>query len=407
MAAILAGPLLVVQVGRADLDVYRRGASAFLHGASLYAPLFAARVPGHLPFTYPPFAAAAAVVLLIFPSAVVPWMWAITTVMLLGWCLRLSFGPLLRSLPTPVDLTLAVLTALVLYTRPVFDHLSDGQVDILLMALCLADAVTPRPRWPRGALVGIATAIKLVPGIFIPYLWLTGRRRAAIVATATFLTCDGAAALVAGGDSRRYWTRLMFDTERPGYTAGYKNQSLRGVGLRLLPSHFPLPSGLGVFPRVLHLRGGLRLSLLPGQGRTLVLGLMAVLVVTVGLAMARSAAVRGRAVTGAITTGLVGVLASPVSWIHATVWAVPAIGVLVGDLTSRVRVVAGAALMVALLAGLPYVPNVEPGLATPVVVLLQASFGLVCLLLVAIIPGVPHEGRQVSVAGSGRTLTTS
>ncbi len=54
-----------------------------------------------------------------------------------------------------------------------------GQVGIVLMALCLFDCL-PRPtRLPRGALVGLATAVKLVPGIFIPYLWLTGRRRAA------------------------------------------------------------------------------------------------------------------------------------------------------------------------------------------------------------------------------------
>jgi len=58
--------------------------------------------------------------------------------------------------------------------------------------LCLLDCCVRRPRWPRGALIGLATAIKLVPGVFIVYLLITGRRRAAAVSVATF-------ALVSGG----------------------------------------------------------------------------------------------------------------------------------------------------------------------------------------------------------------
>jgi alpha-1,2-mannosyltransferase len=358
---VLAAPLLVVQVGAADLNVYRHGGSAILHGTSLYAPSFAAGLRTHLPFTYPPFAAVAAIVLLAVPGPLCAWLWGIATILLLAWCLRVAFGPLLESGRFPPDLALAVVTALLLYTRPVFDHLGDGQVDILLMAMCLADCVISRPRWPRGLLVGLAAAIKLVPGIFIPYLWLTGRRRAAAVAAGTFVACQVVAGLLAFGDSHRYWTRLMFDTERPGYTAGYKNQSLRGVGLRLLPA----------------------------SGRTVVLVAIAVIIVVIGLTRARQATCRGALVAGATLTGLVGVLASPVSWIHATVWVLPAIGIVVGRLASPVRAGAAAAIAVALLAALPYIPNVVHSLPRPEVEALQASFGLMCLLLVMTLPTAP------------------
>jgi alpha-1,2-mannosyltransferase len=361
--ALLAAPLMAFQVGTADLGVYRHGASAVLHGRSLYAPGFAAATPGHLPFTYPPFAAVAALVLLPLPQTFTAELWGAATVLMLAWCVRVSFGRLLERKPSRADLTLAALTATLLATRPVFDHLGDGQVDILLMTLCLADTLTPRPRWPRGLLVGVATAIKLVPGIFIPYLWITGRRRAAAVAAGTFVICESMAGLATFADSHRYWTSLVFNTERPGYTAGYKNQSLRGILLRL----FPAPE------------------------RSYLLFIAAVVVAIVALAGARSAAFRGNMVAGATLTGLAGVLASPVSWIHATVWILPAIGIIADRRTSPVRVGMALLTTLALIAGLPYWPNIVHGLPHPAAVLLQRSFGLMCVALVLTLPALDRR----------------
>ncbi|MGI8492240.1 MAG: glycosyltransferase 87 family protein [Acidimicrobiales bacterium] len=349
---VLATPLLLLQVGRADLDVYRHGASTIVHGTSLYAPSFAAQTPGHLPFTYPPFGAVAALVLLPLPGPLTAELWAMATIVMLAWCVRVSFQPLLDRTRRP-DVTLALVTALLLYTRPVFDHLGDGQVDIALMTLCLADVLATNPRWPRGLLVGAATAIKLVPGIFIIYLWATGRRRAAAIAAATFVFCEALAGFVAFGDSRLYWTKLIFNTERPGYTAGYKNQSLRGILLRVLPT----------------------------PGRTLLVIAAIAIIAAVGLLRARQATRRGQPVVGATLAGLTGVLASPVSWVHAAVWIIPAIGVVADGLADRFRVAIALAVTVALLAGLPYVPNVIHGLPHPAVVLLQRSFGLICIAL--------------------------
>ena len=197
LIAALAAPLLVFQVGRSDLDVYRHGASVLLHASSLYRPSFAAGTVAGLPFTYPPFAAIVSLVLLPLPEILVTQLWAIATIVSLTWCIGVSFRGAIERVAAPNRLVWASLVGVALWTRPVFDHLGDGQVDILLMTLCVADVVTPQPRWPRGMLVGIAAADQLVPALFVPYFLITRQRRAAIVAACTFVFCEGLA--YAGG----------------------------------------------------------------------------------------------------------------------------------------------------------------------------------------------------------------
>jgi len=219
----------------------------------------------------------------------------------------------------------------------------------------------------------MAAAIKLVPGIFIPYFWVTGRRREAITATATatFLLCTSLATVSDFRDSRRYWTRLVFDTERIGHTAGYKNQSLRGVLLQLPP----------------------------GPGRSYVLAVAALIVVIVGLARARTATLRGQPAAGAAICGLTGVLASPVSWIHTAVWLVPAIGCRAGALDKPVRTWIAAMFVLALISGLPYIPNTCPGLPYPGVLLLQRSFALMGLGLLLLLPISGGSRRRRVIQG--------
>lgn len=367
LLAAVAVPLLVFQVGTADLDVYRHGASVVLHRHSLYGASFAAQGARHLPFTYPPFAAVAALLVLPLPDGLTGAIWAGATVLALAWCVRVAFRPLLHRAVRP-DLAWAGLVAVALCTRPVFDHLGDGQVDILLMALCLADVVTPAPRWRRGVLVGLAAAIKLVPAFFILYFLVTRQRRAALTASATFVGAQVLALAVAPSDSVRYWTRLVFDTERPGYTAGYKNQSLRAVLLHVLPG--------------------------PGRSAFVVLGV--VVLAGLGLARARRAAAAGAAVAGASAAGLTAVLVSPVSWIHAMVWIIPALGGLVDDGRDPRRVLAAAIGALILLAGLPYVPNLVAGLPGALVFVMQRSLALLALGLLVLVP-VP--GPTLSASG--------
>jgi hypothetical protein len=157
----------------------------------------------------------------------------------------------------------------------------------------------------------------------------------------------------------------LFDTERIGHTAGFKDRSLRGTLLQLLPT----------------------------PGRSYLLLVAAAMIGVVGLARARAAATRGHQVAGATIAGLTGVLVSPASWIHAAVWIIPAIGVLVSCPAKPVRQWTAVAITVALIASLPYVPDVIGGLPHPAVVALQRSFGLFCLGLVLLLPTPAPAGQ--------------
>ena len=54
------------------------------------------------------------------------------------------------------------------------------------MFIIVADLCLPDSRWWKGVGIGLAAGFKLTPLIFIPYLLLTRRYRAAAVAAATF-----------------------------------------------------------------------------------------------------------------------------------------------------------------------------------------------------------------------------
>ena len=50
-----------------------------------------------------------------------------------------------------------------LLLEPVRSTLTYGQINALIMALVAFDCLTRAPRWPRGVLVGVAAALKLLP----------------------------------------------------------------------------------------------------------------------------------------------------------------------------------------------------------------------------------------------------
>src|SRR5262249_17837311 len=146
--------------------------------------------------------------------------------------------------------------------------------------------------------IGFATAIKLVPGLFIPYLWLTGRKRAAGVATATFGALTLLGAVVAPSDSWQFFHSKIFDPTSPDF---FTNQSIEGALQRALA----------------------------GAWRWLWL-IASALVLWYGLRAAVEASRRGDELRAVAITGLVSVLVSPISWIHHLVWIVPVIAVIIG-----------------------------------------------------------------------------
>ena len=106
-----------------------------------------------------------------------------------------------------------------------------GQINSVLVALVVGDLALPDRFRGKGIGIGLAAAIKLTPLIFIPYLLLTRRVRAAVVSALTFGATIGLGFALLPHASAVYWGGKV---TRPGSRAFHlDNQSLNGVILRL------------------------------------------------------------------------------------------------------------------------------------------------------------------------------
>src|SRR5579863_1149794 len=148
-----------------DLNVYRTGGLSVLQGQPLYTML--TQPPQLLAFTYPPVAALFAVplALISWPAAQLAWVPFIYVP--LAVVIWYAFAPRLSRAGRLRPAVFAVVFAACAYLFPVRDEMRFGQVDLVLLALAVADCAAREPRWPRGALVGLAAAAKLVPAVFI------------------------------------------------------------------------------------------------------------------------------------------------------------------------------------------------------------------------------------------------
>ncbi|UQU63313.1 glycosyltransferase 87 family protein [Couchioplanes caeruleus] len=246
-------------------------------------------------FTYPPFAA-----LLMAPMAYLP-LWAIATLASIATVtvtvvvVRWLIAPLIDREGWAPWYALAVASCLALIFEPVRETFGFGQVNLLLLALVAGDVlfgVAGGRRW-AGVGVGVATAIKLTPGVFILYLLVTRRWRAAGTAVAAAAATTLGAAALWPDASREFWTAALWDTNRVGNLEYVSNQSLRGLLARLPVDAWE--SKLWVL---------------------CVLGVLALWAWRVR---------RTDPLGGLALTGIVGCLISPVTWVHHWVWLLPAL----------------------------------------------------------------------------------
>ena len=279
----------VLETAALDIRVYRDAARALLDGGEVYAGRF-----DGLPFTYPPFALLVFVPLAVLPTpAAVVLMFlasAAALVAVMRWCQEYATA----GRPGPWWLTISLAAAASVVLEPLHMTFGLGQVNLLLMALVLGvDARATR--W-AGVGAGLATAVKVTPGLLVVAQAVRGDMRAFGRGVAAFLVATVAAALVAPAATRTYFTSLLWDSSRPGGLAYLQNQSLRGLAERHVPGHGAL-----------------------------------VWLVAAALALALGAWVVRRhrddpfyALTAAAITGL---LVSPISWSHHWVWVLPALAV--------------------------------------------------------------------------------
>ena len=285
---VAAGVWGALRGGFTDLFVYRYGGRAVLEGWSLYGS--DDPVTG-LPFTYPPFAALLMVPLAPLPGWASAGLWTALSAAALAAVVLLVRRELGR--PAPGWLV-ALLAGGALALEPVWQNVTFGQVNLLLMAAVLFDLLRPERRW-SGLLVGVAAGVKLTPLVFVLLLVLVGRRATAGRAVLAFLATIAAGFAVMPGASARYWSDGLLDADRVGPPALAHNQSVYGALTRL---------GDGPPPTLLWL---------------VVAGAVSAAVLLVGAAWWR----RGDRVLGTCLAAMAMLLASPVAWSHHWVWAVP------------------------------------------------------------------------------------
>ncbi|MEU4241030.1 glycosyltransferase 87 family protein [Actinoplanes sp. NPDC026619] len=248
-------------------------------------------------FTYPPFAG-----LVMSPMAWLPFgavvvtavlATVLTTALLIYWLT----APLIERMGWPRWFALGVAVCLAISFEPVRETITFGQINTLLLTLVAGDmlfGVAKGRKW-AGIGIGLATAIKLTPGIFILYLLITKRWRDAAVAIGAATAATLLGGLIFPNESREFWTSALWDTNRVGVLSFLSNQSERGFLARLPIDRY--------------------------ESKIWVVCVLATLVVWVLRVRKAPADVVG----GLAITGIVGCLISPVTWVHHCVWLIPAI----------------------------------------------------------------------------------
>jgi alpha-1,2-mannosyltransferase len=287
-----------------DLQVYRGAVLWWLQGEPLYS--FELE-PGPKGFTYPPFAAVVLVPLTWVPAgvaAILVLLASAVVVVLLTWWL---VAPVARRHGISPWFAVALAVPAVLAMEPIRETLGQGQLNMFIFALVLADVVAlRRGRAWCGVGIGLATALKLTPALFIVFLVLIGRRRAAVVAAGTSL---GATLFAFGIDAHaswEYWTSTLWDTSRVGRLVNPWNQSILGL--------------------LAHVSD-------PAQPDRLLWALLAAGVAVLGLVRAVRVYRRGDDLAAVTLVGLTACLVSPISWVHHLYWVIPAV-VLLADVTA-------------------------------------------------------------------------
>jgi alpha-1,2-mannosyltransferase len=304
-----------------DLDVYRRGAAALAGGRPIYD-----LVPGQYPFTYPPFAA-----ILMLPLGLVSRSAAIAAIAILS----LAAFALICSITfrrLQVDRRLGWFLALgAISLQPVAKTFELGQVNLTLMALVMLDCLVVPPRY-RGIGIGIAAAIKIVPGIFVLYFVLRRDWRAVAQSGGVFAATLLVSVIVIPHETISYWTHLMSAAARTGDTISSVNQSLPAVVARLMHDRYP--------PAV-------------------VVALVSLSGIAIAALAARKQLALGHDLAALVCIAIGGLLASPVSWSHHYVWAAPALIILFLEKSTVAAAVGAAIFYVAPWQNIPFDNGLE------------------------------------------------
>jgi alpha-1,2-mannosyltransferase len=274
-----------------DIEYYRNALAAVAAGEPLFDLL-----------GYPPFALVLIAPVGWFPLRQAEQIWTIAALVgavllaaVVVWLARRAPGRTVV-LPGPdgAAVSVALAAVLLLSSDPMESQLHTGQISLFVIALAFVDGSGLLPRRLQGSLVGLAGAIKLTPMIFVPYYLVTGQRRQAVTAVASFLLFTGLGFALFPGDSVQFWTNLG-STTRFGDIARLDNLSMLGVLSRWI-----------------------------GDPTVARFSWYALFVVVGGIALlrARAHARRGEAVQATLVVGTASAALSPVAWPHHQIWLI-------------------------------------------------------------------------------------
>jgi len=330
-----------------DLEVYLMGARHLVDGR-LY-DVRGTAVP-HLAFTYTPFAALFFTPLAPLPFGIAQLLWAVISMAALISMIALSLWAVRPDIaPRRLWLLSLVLLGPISLFEPILLNFHFLQVNFVLDLVVFTDlllVLRVRGRTvPRGLLVGIAAAVKLIPLIFVVYLVITRQFRAAAVAVSTFVCCTVIGALFNIHASWLYWSKYAYDAKRVGGVYYLSNQSLRGALDRL--THTDL--------------------------RTSIVTAGSAVVLVAGIALARWAYVGSSTLLAVLVTATTGMLVSPITWSHHLVWCIPILAwlTLAKDRPRGGRIWAAGASIVLWMGPIWFVPS------NPAAELDEHGFGLV------------------------------
>ncbi|MPZ28057.1 MAG: DUF2029 domain-containing protein [Micromonosporaceae bacterium] len=348
-----------------DMRIYHGAMEWWAGGGTLYEFIAPNTTLG---FTYPPFGALVMLPMATMPAVVAGWLNTVVSVVALALVLAVLLLPIADRCGWPRWPTLGVALPLAIAMEPTRETLGFGQVNLLLFGLVVADLVglrwaarreaartTDRSRrwsrpellaaaagsvsagWARDALrrlwhsgawagvgIGLATAVKLTPGLFILYLLVSRQRRPALVAIATAIGASLATWVLAPRESTTYFTSVLWQTDRVGAADFTPNQSLAGLLARLYDST--------------ETPGLLWLS-------------FAALCCALGLSRAVAAHKDGDELAAFTLVGLTATVISPISWTHHLVFVIPAV-VILGDAALRRHAASSGPGLAPTLAGL-------------------------------------------------------
>ncbi|MGL6234358.1 MAG: glycosyltransferase 87 family protein [Segniliparus sp.] len=387
-ASAFVGEILTSTVKPVDFQVYRIGAQTAFAGGDVYTHWLRGLdiAPTGLPFTYPPFAALFLWPTTWFSPAVAAFLWSLLATACLAASLHLV-RPAWADEPSPRlagfgrwPLALSGLVLVLALSDVVNQHLAYGQINLLLMAMCLFDVARRDDTWlgrwlPRGTLIGVAAAVKLVPMFFVALFLLTRQWRLAA------WTIAGAVAATAAGFAAF-----------PEMSARFFRSTFWGLSdsVAFAPEMFASPGNASVQGAVAFLGGPHWLGTA-----------LAAAVGAAGLWCARQTFLRAGLLAAMVSAGVVATVITPASWIHRAVFFIPAVLILWwnGDRGQRR---AGLLLGAALFCWCPSLANVLGGTGLPALAPLafvlrfaQQAAELVAVVLLARLPGMARwTGEQ-------------